>query len=105
MAARTEAQCRRVYASRRWRDVTRPLQLRRHPLCDDHEQRGQVVQATQVDHRKPLKEGGDPWDPSNLRSLCAPCHSVKTNADKTGGLVRGCDVQGRPMDPRHHWNR
>ncbi len=37
--------------------------------------------ATSVDHVQPLRVGGthDRW---NRQSLCQPCHSTKTHADK-----------------------
>jgi 5-methylcytosine-specific restriction endonuclease McrA len=48
---------------------------------------------------------------SNLRTLCGPHdRSVKELANgqrRNGGrlAVRGCDADGRPLDPSHPWNR
>lgn len=36
-------------------------------------------QATQVDHIVPIKAGGAPYDPENLRASCAPCNSMRAN--------------------------
>ena len=53
--------------------------LAKHPLCVKHEQKGEVVAASVVDHIKPHK--GDMtlfWDSTNWQSLCKPCHDHKT---------------------------
>lgn len=39
--------------------------------------------ATTVDHRVPLRLGGAPWSPDNLRAACAPC-----NFGREGGTRR-----------------
>jgi 5-methylcytosine-specific restriction protein A len=38
--------------------------------------------ANQVDHIKPINDGGARLDPRNLQSLCISCHSAKTAIDK-----------------------
>ena len=75
----------------RWQQA-RARFLREHPLCERHEQRGYVVPANEVDHRKPHK--GDQalfWDESNWCALCKPCHSLKTATED-----RGC----KPRPPK-----
>lgn len=62
----------RVYSSKRWR-VLRLRTLRRYPLCAEC-----GALATEVDHVTPIEEGGQPWAPANLQSLCATCHGRKT---------------------------
>lgn len=105
----------RFYDTRRWRGEIRPAKLERNPLCEDCEVLNLVVVATDVDHID-----GDTSNNAdeNLRSLCHPCHSSKT-ASHDGGFGRGsrlnssnairiregCDAQGLPIDPRHHWNK
>ncbi len=65
----------RFYDLRIWRDQIRPQKLRINPLCEDCQERTLVVRATEVDH-----VDGDSSNnaPENLRSLCKPCHSMKT---------------------------
>lgn len=103
----------------RWQKA-RADHLRTHPLCVFCQQYGRLVPASVVDHITPPRLGeaklsGDSeriaaawklfWDRANWQSLCKPCHdSVKQRLEKSGRVV-GCSDDGRPLDPRHHWNR
>lgn len=75
---------RTFYDSRRWRDELRPRKLKGDPLCQRCKLLGLVVQADHVDHWQPIADGGSPTDDRNLVSLCQPCHSEKTMADRLG---------------------
>lgn len=102
----------RLYDRAVWRRL-RAQQLRAHPLCEDCMALGIVRPATDVDHRLALKDGGEPLAFANLASRCHACHSAKTahvdgafgNARKSHAPVKGCDVNGNPLDPNHPWNR
>ena len=96
----------RLYDLRTWRRL-RVQQLRQHPLCVLCMKRGLAVPAQDVDHIKPLADGGEPFDHANLRSLCHPCHSLVTRAAQAGRdvVIRGCDANGMPIDGAHWWNR
>jgi 5-methylcytosine-specific restriction protein A len=89
----------------RWQKA-RAAYLKKHPLCVNHERMGRVVAAVIVDHIIPHR--GDKklfWDVSNWQSLCKNCHdSYKQRLEKTG-RVAGCDANGIPIDPNHHWNK
>ena len=37
--------------------------------------------GNEVDHIRPLRKGGDPFDPDNLQTLCRTCHVAKTRAE------------------------
>jgi 5-methylcytosine-specific restriction protein A len=53
-------------------------QLAKAPLCQERRPACTRI-ASAVDHIIP--HAGDParfWDPANLQSLCASCHSLKT---------------------------
>lgn len=82
----------------------RARHLRLHPLCVTCQQRTPPVvrAATQLDHRVPLYKGGEETE-ENRQGLCDDCHREKTAAD-LGTTMRGCDTEGMPVDPRHHWN-
>lgn len=68
---------RKIYSSRRWRAV-RALHLQEEPLCRDCRNEGRVTAAEMVDHIKPIRQGGDPFDDANLQSLCWSHHSAKS---------------------------
>jgi 5-methylcytosine-specific restriction enzyme A len=89
---------------RRWRK-RRALQLTEHPLCRlCMDVRGRVTAATVADHVTPHR--GDPvlFD-GPLQSLCAACHSAWKQQQETTGHIRGCDVNGMPLDPNHPWRK
>ncbi|MBX9706809.1 MAG: AAA family ATPase [Caulobacteraceae bacterium] len=95
----------RVYNTARWKRL-RALKLSIQPLCEPCSRRGRLVQARHVDHVVSIASGGDPFPPlSDLMSMCASCHSIKTNAkDRAGGKgvsAKGCDSDGLPFDPAH----
>lgn len=101
----------RIYTSARWRRL-RAQKLAASPLCEAcRAETGRVVAATVVDHRKPVRLGGDPFPPlSGLRSLCWPCHSAKTARGPEAGAAsttkprKGCNPDGSPLDPAHPWH-
>ncbi|NMZ77376.1 HNH endonuclease [Pseudomonas nitroreducens] len=78
--------------------------LRKNPLCSYCQDRGKVVAATVVDHKVPHK--GDQslfWDRSNWQPLCAQCHSSTKQRIEKSGVTFGCNADGSPIDPNHHW--
>lgn len=95
------------YNTRRWQRL-RKVKLSTDPLCEDCAAVGRVVAARQVDHVNSINDGGDPWDMQNLSSKCSSCHSRKTShveVHRHGRVpVRGCDLNGRPIDRGHSWN-
>ncbi len=80
--------------------------LREHPLCVLCSQIGGGTAATVVDHIQPHRGDYDLfWDPTNHQALCKPCHDGAKKSQEMTGRLRGCDVQGNPVDPAHHWRR
>lgn len=83
----------------RWQK-RRKAQLVREPIC----RQCRREPATVADHLTPHR--GDPvLFAGPLQSLCAPCHSSIKQQQEKSGSFSGCDVQGRPLDPSHWWNR
>jgi 5-methylcytosine-specific restriction protein A len=88
----------------RWRRA-RAEYLNRHPLCVYCQQLGRLVPASVVDHVKAHK--GDRhlfWNQGNWQALCQPCHDSHKARLERGGVLRGADADGIPLDPGHHWN-
>jgi 5-methylcytosine-specific restriction protein A len=82
------------YQTPRWRQVSKEvLQAAGHRCSVEGCQR----KATQVDHKVPVKQGGAPFDKSNLRPLCWNHHSSKT-ATEDGGFGNRKQV-GREVRP------
>jgi 5-methylcytosine-specific restriction endonuclease McrA len=80
---KVNAYTKRIHHSARWLRV-RLEKLERDPLCQRHAHRGQIVRAVDVDHWRPLDQGGAPYDDDNLVSLCRECHGEKTQAEQSG---------------------
>lgn len=83
-----------------WRKL-RAMVLSSEPLCRHCTARGLTVPATEVDHRDNNPANNELV---NLCPLCKPCHSRKTASDMGHRVSMGCDINGRPLDPNHHWN-
>jgi len=66
--------------------------------------RGLTVQATVADHIIP--HHGDCklfFDPTNLSSLCQPCHDNRKRQIEHHGYSQACDAEGLPVDITHPW--
>jgi 5-methylcytosine-specific restriction protein A len=66
----------------RWQAL-RANWLRDNPLCAHCLLNSRVTLADEVDHIKPLSQGGLEFDQTNLQSLCIPCHKTKTASEAT----------------------
>ena len=66
-----------IYGTSRWQRL-RNRKKKNKPLCEDCLERGVVMPMYCVDHIVEIKDGGEPFDYDNLRSLCRVCHGRKT---------------------------
>ena len=55
--------------------------LKREPLCRMCSAKGIVEAATECDHIKAVRFGGEILDPDNLQPLCSSCHREKSNRE------------------------
>jgi 5-methylcytosine-specific restriction protein A len=63
-------------------------------------------QAATVHHIKAHK--GDPalfFDLDNTESVCKRDHDTLLQKQEARGYVIGSDINGRPLDPHHPWNK
>ena len=93
-----------LYNTALWKKL-RLNQLSKEPICKYCEQQGRVEIATVVDHIKPHK--GDEilfFNPKNLQSMCKQHHDSTKAREENSEISLGCDSQGIPLDPNHHWN-
>ena len=89
----------RFLQTRLWRDHLQPRQLHIEPLCRRCKAKGRTTVADQVDHIVvPNGNGILQRDPSNHQSLCASCHSIKTNGQGRG-WTNEMDADGYPLSP------
>ena len=74
--SRTDTGEQKIYQSARWRKL-REQKLQEDPFCEvcARAKPPRITPATIVHHRQPLKQGGDPFEWSNLESICASCHN------------------------------
>lgn len=74
-----------------WRRV-RAQVISAHPFCE----RCGAIEALQVDHIEPFEGKSDPrrLERTNLRVLCASCHTKRSNAE-TGAGWRGVHAKAR----------
>lgn len=93
-----------LYNTKRWKFL-RKEQLQREPLCKIHKAQGKIIPATIADHVVPHKGDETLFFRGDLQSLCKECHdSYKQRLEKSGTII-GCDSDGFPIDPNHHWSR
>lgn len=79
---------------------------RTNGLCELCRAEHRVEIAVEVDHIKPLEQGGEDVD-ANTRNLCR-AHHLQVTAEQFGHQrarsLGGCDARGLPTAPGHPWN-
>ena len=73
----------KLYSQVAWSKI-RTRQLSRQPLCARCYSEGKVTAATVVDHVFPHRRDADAFKVNLFQSLCAPCHSLKTQDENRG---------------------
>jgi 5-methylcytosine-specific restriction endonuclease McrA len=83
----------------------RAHQLRVEPLCKFCLERGIVAPATVADHIEPHRGDRNLFVLGRLQSLCLECHNGTKQRSEHRGYIKGVDVNGMPLDPRHWANQ
>lgn len=58
-----------------------------------------------ADHVEPHRGDEQLFFYGELQSLCAAHHNSYKQRLERSGRVIGCDTNGNPIDPNHHWNK
>lgn len=66
-----------IHRTPRWKALRRQIKGRDKWRCTRCGGAGRL----EVDHIRPVADGGDPWDPENLACLCRGCHISKSRAE------------------------
>ena len=96
------------YRTAEWRGA-RASVLRVNPVCAIP---GCGQRATDVDHVRSIRSGGDALDVRGLQALCHAHHAAKTaRVDRPAYrrsdrrvTAHGCHADGAPRDPAHPWS-
>lgn len=76
--AGTTAGFERTITGSKWRAIRREILARDCGTCQVCLAAGRFALACDVDHVRPIWEGGSETDRANLQSLCDDCHKAKT---------------------------
>jgi 5-methylcytosine-specific restriction endonuclease McrA len=64
-------------------DAVEAYDERKAELKDCYGDPYERARTLEVDHITPIAEGGHPFDPANLQTLCSACHQEKTAAENS----------------------
>tara|TARA_R100001244_G_C5159438_1_gene130806 strand:- start:71 stop:409 length:339 start_codon:yes stop_codon:yes gene_type:complete len=78
--SKTPSDIIKFYNSKRWRSL-RGYYLQMNPLCEMCKRAGYITPAEEIDHRTPIRLGGNRTTLDNLQSLCKPCHARKSGRE------------------------
>lgn len=109
-----ERQAKRLWATndKKWLAL-RAVVLSEEPFCRICISNGTVPPnlSSLVDHIDGHAETINDYRRENLQGCCMHCHGLKSIFEDGGfggtrekSAPRGCDANGNPIDPGHHWN-
>ena len=81
---------REIYNSRRWQLLRLIVKRRDGYRCRACNILGGPLE---IDHIKPLENGGEPFELSNVQCLCTGCHILKTTGERLRSSARLLDGQ------------
>ena len=93
---------RKWYGTKEWL-ARREEQLHSHPNCAMCEEEGKHKLATVADHVTPHRGDWKLFIEGELQSLCSPHHNSVKQSQELGGIRKGFDAEGNPLDKSHPW--
>ncbi len=98
-----------LYGSKAWKYLRLQVKDRDNWLCQSCLRAGRekmVETSDPVHHKKPHNgDRGLFFDKDNLESICQSCHDSAMQKFEKSGYITGCDINGLPIDPLHHWRK
>lgn len=73
----------KLYSTGFWKKQ-RMIQLSKNPLCASCLLNGRVISAEHIDHVFPHRQDGVKFRNNLFQSLCASCHTLKTQQENNG---------------------
>lgn len=71
----TREERREVYSTSRWQKLRAQILIRDGWTCQGLcKELGRTSAGGEIHHIVPIRDGGEPFDPNNLRLLCRGCH-------------------------------
>ena len=74
---------RKFYGSGAWKRL-RAQHLSSEPLCRECASEGKLTPGRVVDHIRPIRQGGDPFNPAGLQTMCDMHHAKKRQKESRG---------------------
>ena len=91
-----------LYTTARWRRLRAGV-LMREPLCRYCKALGRITASSICDHIEPHRGDVAKFWSGPFQALCKTCHDGTKQQLEKGGRLRGCNPDGWPIDPNHHW--
>lgn len=93
-----------LYKTYKWQQI-RKEHLKHYPTCKMCEEDGIATLATVCDHIEPHKGSLVKFYTGPFQSLCKLHHDSTKAREEGRGIIIGCDENGIPIDPNHHWHK
>ena len=84
-ANRPRKQDRYGISSGTWRSLKQQVARRDHTTCYVCGREADEGETYDLEHKRPISQGGSPRDLDNLGLICQPCHEIKSRAEAAEG--------------------
>jgi 5-methylcytosine-specific restriction enzyme A len=97
---------RKWYRIKRWYELRWAILLEAEFTCQWIGCNYSTADTSKLIAHHKIRHRGDErlfWDKSNLMCVCKDCHDGPIKEFELTASVRGCGVDGSPIDAKHHW--